>query len=126
MKDMPCLCDGRTDIICTGTSCSIAGPGELGNPDSCRVCWVRLGKPAIQGPSLLRRLYNFGRAMFQFARSGAELVSTKEAQHRLTQCLPCEWYDQERDRCTSQECGCRISQKVWLKSERCPLKPPKW
>jgi hypothetical protein len=44
MKDIPCLCDGRTDIRCTEHHCDLAGPGEPGNPNECRVCWLRLGK----------------------------------------------------------------------------------
>lgn len=39
-----CLCDGRADIKCTRIGCDIAGPGEPGNANSCRPCWLRLKK----------------------------------------------------------------------------------
>ena len=44
MKDLPCLCDGRTGIRCDGFHCDLAGPGEPGNPNQCRVCWLRRKK----------------------------------------------------------------------------------
>lgn len=45
MKDLPCPCDGRTDIRCDDTHCDIAGPVGEG---ICRVCWNRLGhNPAV-------------------------------------------------------------------------------
>ncbi|MGH7174648.1 MAG: hypothetical protein ACRELG_30655 [Gemmataceae bacterium] len=42
---VPCLCDGRTDIRCDGQHCDLAGPGEAGNANECRVCWLRLNRP---------------------------------------------------------------------------------
>jgi hypothetical protein len=43
MSDRPlCLCTGRDDIHCDDSHCDIAGPGEPGNPNQCRVCWLRL------------------------------------------------------------------------------------
>lgn len=47
MTRLPCLCDGRADIRCSADRCNIAGPGEPGNPNQCRPCWLRLGKPPL-------------------------------------------------------------------------------
>lgn len=49
MKRIPCLCDGRIDIRCDATHCDIAGPGQPGNPNECRVCWLRLQRPPSSG-----------------------------------------------------------------------------
>jgi|SRR5579875_2607583 len=42
MKKTPCLCDHRKDIRCDETHCDLAGPGKPGDPNECRVCWLRL------------------------------------------------------------------------------------
>jgi hypothetical protein len=40
----PCpACKGRTDVVCTDTSCSIPGPGKPFDNSQCRLCWIRLG-----------------------------------------------------------------------------------
>ena len=43
---------------------------------------------------------------------------------RLATCKACEFFDQERSRCT--KCGCKMPYKVGLASGRCPLPEPKW
>lgn len=51
MKDTPCLCDDRTDIRCEDNHCDLAGPGQPGDANECRVCWLRLqldSKPIIR------------------------------------------------------------------------------
>ena len=45
MSPKSCLCGGRTDIRCDDSHCDIAGPGKPGDPNECRVCWLRLNKP---------------------------------------------------------------------------------
>ncbi|HTU90066.1 MAG TPA: hypothetical protein VMF69_08210 [Gemmataceae bacterium] len=53
MKQTRCLCSIRSDIRCDDGHCDIAGPGQPGNPNQCRVCWLRLNKPSSPGrPSL--------------------------------------------------------------------------
>lgn len=39
-----CLCSNRSDIRCDDVWCDLAGPGEPGNPNQCRICWLRLKK----------------------------------------------------------------------------------
>lgn len=43
-----CLCTNRKDIHCDESHCDLAGPGQPGNPNQCRTCWVRLGRPRTQ------------------------------------------------------------------------------
>lgn len=43
-----CLCSRRTDIRCDQSHCDLAGPGQPGNPNQCRTCWIRLGRPRTQ------------------------------------------------------------------------------
>ncbi len=54
MKDLPCLCDGRSGIRCDETHCDLAGPGKPGDANQCRVCWLRLG--SVERPSARRSL----------------------------------------------------------------------
>lgn len=126
MRDKPCLCDGRADIRCDAAHCDIAGPGEPGNPNSCRVCWKRLSQPPVQGPSFVRRVYNFAVAIAKAIKAGLKTVSEKEASRRWSICEACDWFNPEKNTCNHLKCGCRLRQKVLLKSERCPLDPPKW
>ncbi len=44
---MTCLCTGRADIRCDENHCDIAGPGAPGDPNNCRICWLRLGMPGV-------------------------------------------------------------------------------
>jgi hypothetical protein len=50
MNKTRCLCSIRPDIRCDTSHCDIAGPGQPGNPNQCRICWLRLNKP----PSVAR------------------------------------------------------------------------
>lgn len=57
------------------------------------------------------------------AASGQSVFAPDEEQsRRLTICRGCENFDVGRCRI----CGCNLALKVWLKTEHCPLEPPKW
>jgi hypothetical protein len=51
-------------------------------------------------------------------------VSLEEMEDRLTICVDCEHFDQRSIRC--RKCGCWLKNKARLKTEHCPLDPPKW
>lgn len=45
MTGLRCMCDGRADVTCTESACSLTRPGPY-TLDQCRVCWLRLYDPA--------------------------------------------------------------------------------
>lgn len=119
-----CLCTHRVDIRCEEGHCDIAGPGEPNNPNQCRICWIRLGKPAVVGPNVWRMAWNYTQAVFHHVRRGAPIASEEDATERYSLCLACDYYDAERDSCA--KCGCNMRQKVGLASMKCGHNPPKW
>lgn len=124
MKDIPCLCDGRTDIECTDDHCSIAGPGEPHNMNSCRICWLRLGKPEIKGPGLLQKAVNFAGAVANHLATGAHAAPPEVIEERMAICKGCDYYNQEDESCKHKKCGCRMKVKSsWLDAS-CPIQ--KW
>jgi hypothetical protein len=50
------------------------------------------------------------------------LAATWRADYRMQHCEACPQYDAENDQC--RKCGCLVSAKVMLNSEKCPL--DKW
>lgn len=121
MKYLPCLCDGRDDIRCDAAHCDIAAAGEPGNPNQCRVCWLRLQRPAVQAPSLARRVVNFARAIMKHARAGLPVVTEEEAKRRISICETCELFDLNRRRCNHPQCGCNMDEKVTWGEQKCPI-----
>ena len=125
-------CEEWGAAVCTEAECSIAGPGEPGSSASCRPCWIRLGRKAVEPPSLVRRAFNYAAAIFNYVRKGRPVVSEKEAARRLAICTggetgsPCDWYNAEKGVCGHVKCGCPLVRKVVLSTEHCPLSPPKW
>lgn len=126
MNDIPCLCDGRTDIVCTEDHCDIAGPGEPGNANSCRVCWHRLGKPVPKGPSFLQKAVNFAGAAAKHVMCGSRSVPDEVAEQRLAICKECEFFSAEDVTCRHKKCGCKMVIKATWADQKCPLDPPKW
>jgi len=114
-----CLCRDRTDIRCDDEHCDIAGPGEPGNPNSCRICWNRLGRNPVPPPSPIKRLFNFAVASFHHARRGLPLASEGESRRRLGICERCDWYDAAADRCA--KCGCNMHAKTTWADAECPI-----
>lgn len=52
MNQIACLCHGRSDIRCDESHCDLAGHGRPGDPNQCRICWLRLNKtPSSSRPS---------------------------------------------------------------------------
>jgi hypothetical protein len=49
MNTLRCLCSNRKDIRCDATHCDLAGPGKPGDPNECRICWLRLNQPLLFG-----------------------------------------------------------------------------
>jgi hypothetical protein len=120
----PCLCDHRADIRCDETHCDIAGPGAPQDANQCRVCWNRLGRPAVRGPRLLRRIWNYAKAVYWHRRFGKRMVTEAVARRRLDVCEACDHFDCEKRRCSRPECGCNMDVKVTWAEQKCPLR--KW
>jgi Family of unknown function (DUF6171) len=79
-------------------------------------------------PTLLEMAGNAAGAAKRLAfawMSGNEVtVSLEEMEARLTICMECEHFDHGSVRC--RKCGCWLRKKAALKTEHCPLDPPKW
>lgn len=90
-----------------------------------RVRWRAAG-PMPDGPGLLQRALNYGKAVVNYVSKGGFQLSLEMANERATLCHACEKYNVEYDRCTHVNCGCTISEKVKWSTERCPLSPPMW
>lgn len=106
---------------CDESHCDIAGPGEPGNPNQCRPCWLRLGKPPVNGPSMVRRAWNYAQAIYNHVRRGKPVVSEEEALRRLALCEACELFDADKRICLHQKCGCLLDRKVTWAEQKCPL-----
>ena len=115
------MCDNRTDIRCTASHCDIAGPGAPGNSNSCRVCWLRLGRPSVKPPSLLRRAWNYAKAVYWHRRRGKKIVSEAVARKRLDMCESCEWFNAKTRVCSQPGCGCNMDKKVTWAEQKCPI-----
>lgn len=85
-------------------------------------------KDDSQYPSIFGLAKNFGKAMFNYAKSGFKNVTIEQYKDRLKICQGdidtqrCEHYD--NGRCKHVNCGCFLSKKAWLSSEKCPIN--KW
>jgi hypothetical protein len=64
------------------------------------------------------------RLAFAWMRGNEVTVSLEEMEERLAKCMDCEHFDHRSIRC--RRCGCWLRKKAALKTEHCPLDPPKW
>jgi hypothetical protein len=82
--------------------------------------------PAHEGPSLLRKAFNFAVAATKHIAAGAPIATTDEQRFRLSiceACLPPEgYYDAARKVCTHSSCGCSLEAKVRWKDQSCPIR----
>ncbi len=72
-------------------------------------------------PGLLRKVWNFGKAVVRHIADGAERVDDETFQARLTICRTCPSCDVERMVCRQPACGCVLEAKASWRSEACPL-----
>jgi hypothetical protein len=104
MKDIPCLCDGRSGIRCDETHCDLAGPGRPGEANECRVCWLRL---ATRSP--LPCTHGRGESSFSpLPRSGGE--GRERGVSLVRRSLPCVYLGDVKDRVN---CPCP---KMWVRA----------
>lgn len=75
---------------------------------------------ATSGPGVLRRAWNFGKAVVRHVADGAEQVDESTLQARLDACRVCPSCDLERMVCREPECGCLLQIKATWRSESCP------
>ncbi len=96
-------CNGTTDI-------------ELGSMAVARV------SGATTFPTVREQAHNLRQSLRGFVASGLALAPKTERARRQSICQACPKYVDGR--CTA--CGCFVTAKVWVASDRCPLDPPKW
>lgn len=84
--------------------------------------WLLEGRPAY--PSLATQAGNAIGAASRFVASGLAVAEAAERDRRLAICRACPEFDAGQGRC--KICGCYMSFKARLLSERCPLPQPLW
>lgn len=80
--------------------------------------------PPDQGPGLLKRAANYGKAVVRHVADGSKHVGDDVYLARLTICVDCPSFEPEQTRCKERSCGCRLTKKARWRSESCPLS--KW
>jgi hypothetical protein len=120
-----------------GTPCELCGrvlhrdlfPGEIFR-QACP------GKPLEQRehkePSLAKQAWNYGKAVAKWKLAGSPTRTEAEIAERFAICEACEFFSTKtRPHCTI--CGCTCSEttdglksKLAMRTETCPLDPPKW
>lgn len=79
---------------------------------------------ATSEPGLLRKAWNFGKAVVRHVADGGRDVSDDEFFARLAVCKTCPSCDVPRMVCRERSCGCQLYVKARWHSETCPL--DKW
>lgn len=74
-----------------------------------------------QGPGLLRKAANLGKAVVRHVACGGRHVSDEVYLARLAICADCPSLDPERMSCKQRSCGCRVQNKARWRSENCSL-----
>ncbi len=101
--------------------------------DQCRICWKYLndskhkeGQDALtepvtkEGPGLLRKVFNFGKAVAKHAANGLKMVDKETYKTRLEICYACPLLIKGHY-CQHVKCGCRVEKKAGWESEKCPV-----
>ncbi len=71
-------------------------------------------------PGLLRKAFNFGKAVVKHVADGCERVDDATYAQRIAVCKDCPSCDLERLVCKEQGCGCCLETKARWRSEDCP------
>jgi len=88
MNKARCLCSIRTDIRCDDTHCDIAGPGQPGNPNECRICWLRLNRHL---PSAIRYPAVSGQRIADGGQRSSPCLFLGEVLDKLGCSCPAKW-----------------------------------
>lgn len=77
------------------------------------------------GPSILRKVFNFGQAVVIHAASGFQQATKEEIERRVSICESCVgpsgFFNPETRVCTHKSCGCNVDRKTpWLE-QKCPV-----
>lgn len=80
--------------------------------------------PRPEFPSIPTQAANVARALWDWATSGFKMASEEEVARRRTICAACPEWVPKIKRC--RICGCKTEAKIQMKTEHCPLDPPRW
>jgi hypothetical protein len=79
------------------------------------------GQYLPDGPGLLQRVGNFGKAVVRHIADRGRKVDDQIFEERLAICQDCPSCDVKRWICREKSCGCHLKTKARWASERCPL-----
>jgi hypothetical protein len=70
-------------------------------------------------PGILKKMWNFGKALKNHVSDGIRTVSNEVYEKRLSECDNCVY--REENRCLHSSCGCTLTHKAKWNSEKCPI-----
>ena len=73
-------------------------------------------------PSIWQMTKNFAKDLTKYVAEGAPSVTMQEYKRRLDICASCEFFMEDKGRCSA--CGCLLEHKAKWKTTTCPKK--KW
>jgi hypothetical protein len=73
----------------------------------------------IEAPNIVRKAWNFGKAITGFISNSGAKVSKEDYEKRLEQCDGCIFRD--GNKCLHKSCGCFLTKKAQWSSQDCPL-----
>lgn len=102
-------------------------PEKTPTPEEAYKLVEAIEKSQPKPPTIKQMTKNFAKATAKWAKSGFKTVTKSEFNERLATCRSCTFWDEKArlgmGKCNHKECGCSKG-KLWLKTEKCPIK--KW
>ena len=84
----------------------------------------RHGRTDADYPPAADQAANLARSLWDWATSGLRMASDAEVDRRREICAACPEWDVAARRC--RKCGCYTEAKIRMRTEHCPLDPPRW
>ena len=109
------LCKTREDYFNLWETGEGPGQSDLTDEDKENI----KNRIRIEAPNVIRKAWNFGKAITGFISNSGKKVSKEEYEDRLEQCDSCLFRD--GNKCLHKKCGCLLTKKAQWKSESCPL-----
>lgn len=74
------------------------------------------------GPGIVHQAVNYGKAVVRYHRNHGWMLPLEMSEPRMMACRTnkCGKYNEKKDKCSHQKCGCKISEKATWSTESCP------